>query len=118
MSKRTEEDLLKDILEGARRILLYTENMDYDAFLEDLKTQDAVIRNLEIIGEASKNLSAEFRNKYTKIPWKSIAGMRDKLIHDYFGINIDIVWGVVTEDLSRLVNQISQILSTIDDKTN
>ncbi len=57
MSKRTEEDLLKDILEGARRILLYTENMEYDAFLEDLKTQDAVIRNIEIIGEASNRRS-------------------------------------------------------------
>ena len=114
MSKRTEEDLLKDIYEAARRILLYTEDMEYDVFLKDFKTQDAVIRNLEIIGEASKNLSAEFRNKYTKVPWKSIAGMRDKLIHDYFGINIDIVWGVVTKDLSRLVNQISQILLTID----
>ena len=118
MSKRTEEDLLKDILEGARRILLYTENMQYDTFLEDFKTQDAVIRNLEIIGEASKNLSEEFRKTHTKVPWKSIAGMRDKLIHDYFGVNVDIVWGVATEDLSRLVNQISQILSTIEDKTN
>ena len=118
MSKRTEEDLLQDILEGARRILLYTENMDYDAFLEDLKTQDAVIRNLEIIGEASKNLSEEFQKTQTEVPWKSISGMRDKLIHDYFGVNVDIVWGVVTEDLSRLVNQISQIISTIDNKTN
>ena len=117
MSKRTEEDLLKDILEGARRILLYTKNMDYDAFLEDLKTQDAVIRNLEIIGEASKNLSEEFRKTQTEVPWKSISGMRDKLIHDYFGVNVDIVWGVVTEALSRLVNQISQILSTIDNPT-
>ncbi|MGK7893247.1 MAG: DUF86 domain-containing protein [Xenococcus sp. (in: cyanobacteria)] len=117
MSKRTEEDLLKDILEGARRIILYTENMEYDAFLEDIKTQDAVIRNLEIIGEASKNLSEKFRKTHTEVPWKSISGMRDKLIHDYFGINVDIVWGVVTEDLDILVNQISQILSNIDQKT-
>ena len=76
-----------------------------------------MIRNLEIIGEASKNLSEEFRKTQTEVPWKSISGMRDKLIHDYFGVNVDIVWGVVTEDLSRLVNQISQILSTIDHPT-
>ena len=76
-----------------------------------------MIHNLEIIGEASKNLSEEFRKTQTEVPWKSISGMRDKLIHDYFGVNVDIVWGVVTEDLSRLVNQISQILSTIDNPT-
>ena len=113
MSKRPEEDFLKDILEGARRILFYTKNMEYEVFLEDLKTQDAVVRNIEIIGEATKNLSEEFRKKHTEVPWKSISGMRDKLIHDYFGVNVDIVWGVVREDLPKLVDQINQILLTL-----
>lgn len=76
MSKRTEDDYLSDILEASKRILSYTENMDYEGFLEDLKTQDAVVRNLEIIGEATKNISAEFRALYKEIPWKNIASTK------------------------------------------
>lgn len=115
MSKRTEEDYLRDILEASRRIFSYTESMNYEDFLRDIKTQDAVMRNIEIIGEATKNISAEIRIEHREIPWKSLAGMRDKLIHDYFGVNIDIVWGVLAGDLPKLVDQIGQILSNSDE---
>jgi uncharacterized protein with HEPN domain len=85
MSERTDRDFLSDIQEGIRRIAAYTIGMTYEAFLMHTKTQDAVIRNLEIIGEATKNLSEELRTKYSDIPWKSMAGVRDRLIHHSCG---------------------------------
>ena len=75
----------------------------------DMKTQDAVIRNLEIIGEATKNLSAELRAKYPDLPWKGMAGVRDRLIHDYFGVNLDIVWQIVTAELPEVVVKVEAI---------
>ena len=72
------------------------------AFFKDRKTQDAVIRNLEIIGEAVKQLPVEITERHPGIPWKDIAGMRDRLIHHYFGVNIDLIWGVVANRLDTL----------------
>lgn len=79
-------------------------------FLEDELVQDAVIRNFEIIGEASKKLDIDFRSKYSEIEWKKIAGMRDKLIHDYIGVDLWAVWAVVERILPTLEIQINQIL--------
>nr|VFJ70429.1 MAG: Uncharacterized conserved protein, contains HEPN domain [Candidatus Kentron sp. FM]VFJ70810.1 MAG: Uncharacterized conserved protein, contains HEPN domain [Candidatus Kentron sp. FM]VFK18733.1 MAG: Uncharacterized conserved protein, contains HEPN domain [Candidatus Kentron sp. FM] len=81
MSERGDDDFLQDIRESMERIVRYTRDMEYEDFFEDDKTQDAVIRNMEIMGEASKALSEEFRNGYADIPWKKIAMTRDKLIH-------------------------------------
>jgi len=83
--------------------------MSYNEFLEDQKTQDAVIRNIEIIGEAVKKLSEETKKKYSKVPWKMITGTRDHLIHGYFGANIDIIWEVATIDAINLEREIKQI---------
>ena len=77
MSKRKEKEFLLDMLEAAKRILFYTSGMKYDDFLKDIKTQDAVVRNIEIMGEAVKNIAEDFRNGNNEIPWKSISGMRD-----------------------------------------
>lgn len=109
MSKRSDLDLLSDIEEAAQRIATYTAGMTYEAFLSDMKTQDAVIRNLEIIGEATKNLSAELRAKHPDLPWKGMAGVRDRLIHDYFGVNLDIVWQIVTAELPEVVVKVEAI---------
>ena len=95
MSERADGDFLKDIREAVRRIRMYAEAMTYNRFLADIKTQDAVIRNLEIIGEATKSLSAELRGKYPDVSWKGMAGIRDRLIHHYFGVNLDIVWDII-----------------------
>ncbi len=113
MSKRRDVDWLQDIIEAITRIRHYTAEMTFTAFLEDLKTQDAVIRNLEIIGEATKQLSPNLRAQHDHIPWRNMAGMRDKLIHDYFGVNFDVVWEVISEDLPRLAFQLPTILNSI-----
>ena len=83
--------------------------MNYEDFLNDIKTQDAVVRNLEIIGEATKNISNDFKEKYPQIPWKKLAGVRDRLIHHYFGINYDIVWVIVKEELPEIISRIEEI---------
>ena len=110
MSERTDSDFLSDIQEAIRRIIEYTAGMTYQAFVEDTKTQDAVIRNLEIIGEATKNLSKEFREGHPDVPWRGMARVRDRLIHHYFGVNLDIVWQIVTDELSKVASQLESIL--------
>jgi uncharacterized protein with HEPN domain len=109
MSRRGNLERLADIQEAIKRIEHYTKDLTYQAFLKDTKTQDAVVRNLEIIGEAVKNLSTDFRRKHKNIDWKQIAGFRDRLIHDYFGVNWDILWNVVTEKLPELKEQIEDL---------
>ncbi|MCP4108068.1 MAG: DUF86 domain-containing protein [Desulfobacteraceae bacterium] len=115
MSEKTDSDFLIHIAEAAGRASSYTEEMTCENFLEDTKTQDAVIRNIEIIGEAVKNLSDEIRNKYPEIPWKELAGMRDRLIHQYFGVNLDIVWNVAKDELPEILLRIKEI-QTIAEK--
>ena len=110
MSKRGDLECVSDINQAIKRIEAYTKDINYQEFLEDIKTQDAVVRNLEIIGEAAKNISAAFKKKHKSIEWKSIAGMRDKLIHHYFGVSPVIVWGVVKEKLPELRRQLESIL--------
>ncbi len=113
MSKRGDKEILMDILEAINRIKIYTNGMDYETFLLDIKTQDAVIRNIEIIGEAVKLLSPKIKEKYNNIPWKDIAGIRDKLIHFYFGINLDIVWDVAKNKVLEIEKSIKEILKEI-----
>ncbi|MEN6326317.1 MAG: DUF86 domain-containing protein [Syntrophomonas sp.] len=82
-----------------------------DAFMESSYTQDAVIRNLEVIGEATKRISMDFRNQYPDIPWKQMAALRDVLIHDYMGIDVQIVWNVVAKDLPQVKMKLNSVLS-------
>jgi uncharacterized protein with HEPN domain len=78
--------------------------------MKDIKTQDAVVRNFEIIGEATKNLSLTARKSHPRVPWKELMGMRDKMIHHYFGINYEIVWTIAKEELADLLPQIEKML--------
>ena len=110
MSKRRDIEFLSDIKEAIKRIEEYTEKIDYDKFLKDKKTQDAVVRNLQIIGEAVKNIASDFKKKHTDIEWKKITGLRDKIPHYYFGVNWDIVWDVAKNKLPQLLGKVKDIL--------
>ncbi len=110
--KRRDKDFLGDIVEAIEMAVQYTNGLTYKKFLQDKKTQHAVIRNLEIIGESVKNISVVLKRKYPDIPWKKLAGLRDKLIHFYFGVDYKIVWNVSRKELPRVARQISSILKT------
>jgi uncharacterized protein with HEPN domain len=109
MSKRSDADIIRDIKECTMRIISYTKDMEFGVFANDFKTQDAVIRNIEIIGEAVKSLSNNLKSNYSDIPWSDITGTRDKLIHDYSGVNIDIVWSIAKDEIPKLEQQIEKI---------
>ncbi len=93
---------LDDILEAIHQIRIYTAGLNEDDFAKDRKTQDAVIRNLEIIGEAAGNLPEQFQKAASEIEWRKIKGLRNILIHEYFGINLPIIWDVVQNKLEPL----------------
>ena len=103
---------LLHIRDAILRILGYTRR-GKRAFLSDTKTQDAVIRNLEVIGEAAKNVSADIRERHGSIPWKLMAGMRDKMIHEYFGVDLQIVWTVVSKELPKLLREVESALKRL-----
>lgn len=100
---------IDDILEAINKIREYTEGISEDDFFEDTQVQDSVFRRLEIIGEAVKNIPDEIRTNYPDIPWRQIAGMRDVLIHEYFGVNLRRVWKVIKEDVDKLEKEINKV---------
>ena len=105
---------LNDILDSIQKIEIYTQGMTYDQFVKDEKTKDAVLRNLEIIGEAIKNIPGDIKEKYSEIKWKGITGMRDKLIHEYFGVSFPIVWETIKNDMTILKNEVKKIFDEIE----
>lgn len=110
MSKRSLQELCQDILEAGRRILDYTEGISYETFQDNTQIHDAVVRNLEVLGEAARRVPENDRARFPKIPWREMAGTRDRLIHDYFGVNLDIVWEIIQKDLTPLLDEINKIL--------
>ncbi len=99
-TERIIDDYLSDILESINDITQFTAGMSFADFTADKKTINAVIRSLEIIGEATKKIPDSVRGQFPEEPWKEIAGMRDKLIHEYFGVDLQVVWTTINEDLA------------------
>ncbi len=110
MSKREWKLFVEDILESIELIEKYVENMEFDDFVKDRKTIDAVVRNFTIIGEASKNIPEDIKKKYSNVDWKGMAGFRNRVIHAYFEISTRIVWYIIKNELLPLKEQMKQIL--------
>lgn len=110
MSKRDWRLYFEDILESIKKIESYTLNFSYDNFIKDSKTVDAVVRNLEIIGEAGRQVEESIKKKYDNIPWKEIVGFRNRIIHGYFGIDFAIIWQIIIHDLPGLKQKIENYL--------
>ncbi len=102
---------LEDILKSIEKIEEYSIGLSYEKFADNRMASDAILRNLEIIGEAVKKIPAETRKKYPEIEWKKIAGLRDILIHEYFGISLEIIWDVVRNKLPKLKTSVLKILT-------
>ena len=111
--KKDFKIFLNDILESIERIEKYTEGKTEEEFLEDYEKQDAIIKRLENIGEALKNIPAEFKKKHSKNPSEQIAGMRNVLIHEYSGVIMQRVWNTAKNDIPKLKKQISNLVSAI-----
>jgi uncharacterized protein with HEPN domain len=97
------------ILKCIKKIRKFVKGVDKKEFSKNEMLQDAIIRNFEVIGEASKKISADFKKIYFDIPWKEISGMRDKLIHDYLGVDIDVVWKTIEQDMPILLKELKKI---------
>ena len=110
MSKRDLILLLEDMLDSARKIEKYTKNLDFESFSNDDKTLDAVVRNFEIIGEAANRIDPDFRIINPEIEWNRIRGFRNRIVHDYFGIDYEIVWAIIENDLKSLIEQIEELI--------
>ncbi len=111
----TNMDYIRHIYDEAIYIANQTSQLEFDDLVNDETLKRAIIRSIEIIGEASKKLSPEFKDKYPSIDWRAMSGMRDKLIHDYFGIDYDIVWDVIKNEIPKLMIELENILQ--DDKS-
>jgi uncharacterized protein with HEPN domain len=110
MFKRGHFLLLADMLEAVNRILEYTHGIDFDQFTIDSKTKDAVIRNFEILGEAANRIPNDYQIQNPHIPWKQLRGYRNRLIHEYFGVDYHIVWEIIQTNLSELQYQLERAL--------
>jgi uncharacterized protein with HEPN domain len=114
MSNREIQLLLEDMLEAAKKILSYTGGMGFDDFVNDNKTIDAVVRNFEIIGEAANRVPDNFKSDHPEIEWRRMTGLRNRIIHEYFGINYDTVWKIREENIPELADFIQQAIDELN----
>lgn len=112
--KRTWRDYIADILAAIQEVEEFTRAMEYEQFEVDRKTVNAVVRSLEVMGEAAKRIPEEVRQRYPGVPWKRMAGMGDKLIHEYSGVDLEIVWGAVKTELPPVKPFVEQALREVE----
>jgi len=112
MNKRKPDVYLQDILESIEHIQQFLNGISEEEFYENVEKQDAVLRRLEIIGEAVKHLPDEIRENHPDVPWRQIAGMRDIIMHEYFGVTLEMIWVVSTEDILDLKENVEKILDS------
>ncbi|HEX2869004.1 MAG TPA: DUF86 domain-containing protein [Ignavibacteriales bacterium] len=111
MSKRDWKILFEDILDSINKISTYTKDCEFDDFASSSLVVDAVVRNIEIIGEASKNVPEAVKLSAPEIPWNKMAGIRNRIVHEYFGVDISIIWFIVTNELPQLKVRIQSYIS-------
>jgi uncharacterized protein with HEPN domain len=109
MSKRSINILIEDIQEAIDKMDRYIEGMSQDSFESDEKTNDAVVRNLEIIGEAANRLPKDFKDKHSEIEWNKIVGLRHRIVHEYFGVDLSIIWQILKKDIPAFKYSLEKI---------
>ncbi len=114
MKRKSYKLFVEDILKAMNKIERYTKNSSYKTFAENELVVDAVIRNLEIIGEASKNIPEEVRGQYADTPWKRMIGLRNIVIHEYFGVDLSIIWEIISRNLPQTKPKLTAMLKTLD----
>ncbi len=114
MNDKNDFVFLKHILESIKAIEEFSKNLKKEELIRNRLKQSAIVREIEIIGEASKNISKETKEKYNKIAWREIIGTRDKMIHQYFGVDLDVVWNIITKDILTLKDQILKIKEDLE----
>lgn len=113
MSNRELKLLIGDILDSAEKIKEYTAHLSFDDFLEDSKTIDAVIRNFEIIGEAARRLPKDLKESYPSVNWSRVIGFRNRIVHDYMGIDYKIVWRIIQQNIDKLIDDLNVIIKEL-----
>ena len=116
MKKRNHKLFIEDILKAIDKVEGYIEDFTYETFAKNDMAQDAVIRNFEIIGEASKNISEDLREEFSDIPWRRMIGLRNIAVHEYFGVDLGIIWEIITKNLPETKPKIIAMLKSLNEE--